>query len=371
VRLRPHVLAGVWAILLWRVLGAGATANAQDPAAAVEVTVVGTADDLDRVRGLVPRLSGSGPRWLRVDKLDPADVLRDRRDGEAATVRAWVDTTVPTRARLYFATRSGDRFLVRDVDLSGRFDEVDRAALAEVLESSIGALVANERAGLTRAEAEAVLARREAPASPPVVVAPTAPPSQPLTPPPPPPPSRWALGFFYAAQALDDDFAVDHGPGVTLSVAGSRRFAKVQEEGRGPVVFASAQYRPPVHERTTRIGVSLYTVAARAGVECGPLVWSRLRVRLGAGADFVHVAPESSDPAATLTGSRWSTTFVGTVGLRVNVARRPRLFWLSALLFADASPTAVRYGATIDGAATSVFSPWRVRPGLTLELTFF
>jgi hypothetical protein len=169
-----------------------------------------------------------------------------------------------------------DRFLVRDVDLSARFDEVDRAALAEVLESSIGALVANERAGLTRAEAEAVLARREPPAAPPAIAS--------RQPQPPPPalesPSRWAIGFFYAAQTASDD-TLDHGPGVTISFAGWRKFASVHEQGRGPALFASAQYRLPVHESTERIGVALDTVAARAGVECGPLLWSRLRARLG------------------------------------------------------------------------------------------
>ncbi len=365
---RPRVTAGVWAVALsWAV--AAAPARAQDPAPAVDVTVVGTADDLERVRALVPRLSAGGARWQRVDGLDPADVLRDRRDGETAAVRAWVDVTRATRARLTFAVRTGDRFLVRDVDLSGRFDEVDRAALAEVLESSIGALIANERAGLTRAEAEAVLAGRAAPAPPPVVTATPPPPAAP--PPAAPPPPRWALGFFYAAQALGDGAALDHGPGLALAVAATEKFANVHDAGRGPVVFASAQYRLPVREGAPRIGVSLYTVAARAGVECGPLWWSRLRVRLGGGADFVHVSPESSDPAALVTPARWSTSFVATAALRANILRQPRRFWFSALLFADVLPTAVRYDVASDGASTPVFSPWRVRPGLNLELTFY
>jgi hypothetical protein len=58
---------------------------------------------------------GGGARWSRVEKLDPADVLRDRRDGDTAAVRAWVDVTVATRVRLYFATRSGSRVGERGV----------------------------------------------------------------------------------------------------------------------------------------------------------------------------------------------------------------------------------------------------------------
>jgi hypothetical protein len=393
---RARVRAVVWAIALGRAFAA-APASAEDQPRAVDVTVVGTAADLDRVRDLVPRLAGGGVRWLRVDKLDPADVLRERRDGDASAVRAWVDVTVATRARLTFATRSGervgergvpprepvaggvgpsqgptyDRFLVRDVDLSGRFDEVDRAALTEVLESSIGALLADERAGLTRAEAEAVLARREPPApnpQPPSLVA--SPPSQQqmrLD----RRPSRWALGFFYAAQTVADGGTVDHGPGLTLSMAPWQRFSTAHASGRGPVVFAGAQYRLLLHERAQPIGVALYTVATRAGVECGPLWWSRLRVRLGAGADFTHVAPESSDPTATLTPMRWATTFVASAALRANLAGQRDRFWLSGLLFADVAPTEVRYAAAVGGTTTPVFSPWRIRPGLTLEATFF
>lgn len=355
---------------VWRLAALGCAlaiapaVRAQTPAPAVDVTVVGSADDLERVRALVPRLSSGGARWQRVDRLDPADVLRAGRDGDAAAVRAWVDTTTASRARLTFATRSAERFLVRDVDLSGRFDEVDRAALAEVLESSIGALVADERAGMTRAEAEAVLAPR----APPAVIAQ---PPRPNSVPEPAPPSRWAIGLFYGAQALSDAPVIDHGPGLALAVAAFPRWPRVNQTGRGPNLFATAQYRLPVHEQTGRIGVGLYTVAARAGVECGPLIWSRLRVRLGAGADIVHVAPESSDPGAALSAPHWSASLVGSAALRANVALQPRRFWLSAVIFADVLPAAVRYNASIDGTTTSVFSPWRFRPGLTLELTFF
>ena len=342
--------------------------RAQDGGPAVDVTVVGTADDLERARGLVPRLAGGGTHWLRIDKLDPADVLRDRRDGDGAAVRVWVDLTSATRARLYFATRS-ERFLVRDVDLSGHFDEVDRAALGEVLDSSVGALVANERAGLTRAEAEAVLAHRETPAPPSAIAAPA--PVLAASGGEAPAPSRWAVGFFYAGQAQSDGPALDHGPGLTLAVAAFPRWPQVHATGRGPIVFASGQYRLPIHEQTPRVGVALYTIAARAGVECGPLLWSRLRVRLGAGVDFVHVTPESTDHAVTLTSVHWSTSFVASAALRANLVERPHRFWISAVLLADVLPTSVRYDLAVDATTETVFAPWRIRPGLTVELTFF
>jgi hypothetical protein len=145
----------------------------------------------------------------------------------------------------------------------------------------------------------------------------------------------------------------------------------VHDQGRGPALFASAQYRLPIHARTPRIGVALTTIAARAGVECGPLLWSRLRVRLGGGVDPVRIAPESSDPDAVLTATRWAASFVASASLRANLWHVPYRFWMSISLFADLLPTAVRYDVSIDGTTTSVFSPWRARPGLTLELTYF
>ena len=370
-RARVGVIGAVAPLLTAGIACALAVATpvrAQDAGPAVDVTVVGTADDLERARGLVPRLAGGGTHWLRIDKLDPADVLRDRRDGDGAAVRVWVDLTSATRARLYFATRS-ERFLVRDVDLSGHFDEVDRAALGEVLDSSVGALVANERAGLTRAEAEAVLAHRETPAPPSAIAAPA--PVLAASGGEAPAPSRWAVGFFYAGQAQSDGPALDHGPGLTLAVAAFPRWPQVHATGRGPIVFASGQYRLPIHEQTPRVGVALYTIAARAGVECGPLLWSRLRVRLGAGVDFVHVTPESTDHAVTLTSVHWSTSFVASAALRANLVERPHRFWISAVLLADVLPTSVRYDLAVDATTETVFAPWRIRPGLTVELTFF
>ena len=234
-----------------------------------------------------------------------------------AAVRAWVDITAATRARLYFATRSAERFLVRDLDLSGRFNEVDRAALTEVLESSIGALIADERAGLTRAEAEA------ADRAPRAAVPATA--------------GRPRPAAATTADARPAAAAVAMGARVLLRGPGRGRWRDNRSrarpdavvhpraaggddarDGQGPGRLCQWPVRLLLHEQA-RIGVALYTVATRAGVECGPLWWSRLRVRLGVGADFVHVSPESTDPAATLTPQHWSTDFVATAALRANV----------------------------------------------------
>ena len=137
-----------------------------------------------------------------------------------------------------------------------------------------------------------------------------------------------------------------------------RKFASVHERGRGPALFASAQYRLPVHERTARIGVALDTIAARAGVECGPLLWSRLRVRLGAGADIVQVdarvvRPRRRADGRALDGQlrrfRGAAREPGAAARPVLAVRRP--------VRATYCRPAVRYDARIDGATTSRFFP--------------
>ena len=274
-----------------------AAAEAAPPLAtdAVDVTVAGTPDDLEHVRGLaVARALGGRVRWLHVERVDPASVLAVGAAAGDAAVRVWVDMTDARHARLYFATRS-ERFLVRDVELSGRFDEVDRAALAEVLELSVGALMENERAGMTRDEAQALLARR----TPPL---PAAPPPEPTPPLPPPPPleipSRWAAGAFYGAQAPDGDAPIAHGPGLLLTLAHDPRG---QQRGQGLLFWASGQWNTldaASAAPARRIGVGLDTIAARAGIELGSD--TGLGLRVGAGADFVHIAPRGPAPGSVV-----------------------------------------------------------------------
>jgi hypothetical protein len=336
---------------------------------AVEVTVVGTPEDLERVRGLaLSRALGGRIRWLRLpppppdDHFDLASVLAAPPAAGDAAVRGWVDLTDAHRARLTFATRS-ERFLIRDVELSGRFDEVDRAALAEVLELSVSALLENERAGLSRDEAQALLARRAAPPAPP-----PGEPAAPLPPPPPPEvPSRWAAGAFYGAQAAAGDAPIAHGPGLLLSVAHDPRG---QRRGQGLSFWLSGQWNTldATSERAgARIGVGLDTVAARAGIEIGNDAGVGLRA--GLGADFVHIAPRAvlPDPSIALSPERWSTHFIVSLAGRVNLAVLSPVR-VAGLFVVDFTPTAVSYDAVINGTPAPVFSPGRLRPGIVIEL---
>jgi len=328
---------------------------------AVDVTVVGSPGDAEHVRGLaVSRALGGRVRWLRVDAFDPASVLARGVTAGDSPVRVWIDMTEPRRARLTFATRS-ERFLIRDVELSGRFDEVDRAALAEVLELSVDALMENERAGLSRDEAQAILARRAQPAEPLL---------PPAALPPPPPlviPSRWSAGVFYAAQAPTGGPEIAQGAGLLLARA---RDPRGQQRGQGLLVWVAGQWNTldAASDRAgALISVQLDTIAARAGVEIGSDAGVGLRA--GVGADFVHIAPQAVFPDASiaLAPARWSTQLIASLAGRVNLTVLGPVR-VAGLFVVDFTPTAVNYDVATNGALSPVFSPGRLRPGIAIEL---
>jgi hypothetical protein len=341
--------------------GAQAVPDASRPAD-VSIVVVGGLEDLERMRDLLDRRLSATRKtaWSRADLLAPADVL-----GAAPPtggLRCWLDLRDRRRARMVFAARSGERFLVRDVELSGNFDELDRAALAEVVELSIEALFENDRAGLSRGEAEALLARRAAPPPPspaasgrsPLADAPAA--VRQVT--------HYELGVFYAAQAQAAGLPVIQGPG--LSLARSSELERDSAARRRFVAgWLTGQYRLPETVRGTVAAVRLDAVAARAGLEVGR---RQLRARLGAGVDLVHVSPEAVAPSVALSAPHWSYGFAlaGSVRLALYAGHGLRL-WGSLLV--DLLPTAVDYGVDVGGTVTPVFSPWRARPGLAFDVT--
>ena len=149
-------------------------------------------------------------------------------------------------------SRTAERFLVRDVPLPTGLDAAALETLAQVVESSIVALISDERVGMTRAEMTVALA----PA--PVASEPEAAPV-----PPKPPPWRGALAAFYALEGFATDPAVEHGPGILA--AADRRVGRWLAGG-----WVSAQYVIPMTVDGSLVGVRLDALALRAGPE---LAW--------------------------------------------------------------------------------------------------
>ncbi len=428
-------LAVLPGVLSWTsAYGQSKPKSAPSPAGevALEIAVVGTAADLLRIRTVVePRqLRAANPRWVRVARFDPMEILEGDRDQRGASLRCWIDALDPKRTRLYFAARSGRQFLVRDLELSGNFDEIDRESLSQVIELSITALLEDERAGMTRAQTQALLANREksrprslaapppasppqqrassppsapsAPSAPRLSTATPAPPAQPLpsvqpvtqalvvpsTPPAPPPPpvsvevlepappvierkspperspSLWGGGVFYGVHALGSGPSFAQGPGLSLSWG-----AVGDRPGIG--AWISGQYQLPERELGSRVSIRFETIAARGGLEVRlPVALHHLSLRLGIGTDLVRVSPQPGtvDASAMLTPVRWSQSLVFTaaVGMRWAVGHH---MLLGASLLADVLPTVVHYDLDVAGSTSEVYSPWRARPGVALEVS--
>jgi len=350
--------------------------NANTSAGAIEIAVVGTEADLARVRELIRPKPGAGGsiRWRRLESFRAPQILDAAPDaGARAATRCWIDLGNPRRAHLYFVGRSGARFLIRDVDLSGRFDELDLTSLAEVIDLSLAAVLENDRAGISRAEAERLLA----PATPPpaIVVAPravvTAPAGGEAAPP-------WShalrAGVFYAAETFAAALPVVSGPGVVIwgpVAAGA--------SGRWQIgAWVSGQYQIPGDASGNLASVRLETIAARAGASGSWALGARrsshwaLEVRAGAGADTIHLAPQAGtrSSAAALTPARWSTSLALTAaaGVTAAIGDRDRVR-LGARLYTDVLPIATHYDVAVDGQSTTVVAPDRVRPGLIVDLT--
>jgi hypothetical protein len=372
--LRARAAAGVVYVVA-AALAAPAVAQpaggAAPPPPVLEIVVVGRPDAYDRLRALLDRrLSALGTTaWSRAERVDAGEILAA---SPRHALRCWIDLGDRRRARLTFAAGSGERFLVRDFELSGDLDELDRAALAEVIELSVGALLENDRAGLSRGETQALLARR--------APGPGVAPAGPVPPLPPGGASpladapalvwqgrRFELGVFYAARAVAGGLPIEHGPGFSLGLSDEIRRRTTSWPRLFDGAWLSGQVLWPETVTGPAAGVRLETIATRLGIELG---LQRLRLRLGAGWDFVHLSPEMTATPLAPTGARWTAPFVLEPALRAAVVHiRSCHLWLSVL--ADVFPTAVDYGvADAAGNVQPVFAPWRVRPGVALEALF-
>ncbi len=311
--------------------------------------------------------------WNRIDRFNPlTELLRGPpAPHPTTTLRCWIDLADLRHATLYFADQRGERFLVRELPLSGRFDEVDQQSVAQVMELSVSALIENAEIGFSRAQAREILERAQTPA--PVVVA-AAPPVE---------AARWQLaaGVFYALEDLGDALPLAQGPGLILTLerieaapasGGAANGAGARRSDPGIGAWLAAGYQIPIQARQPDVGVRLESLGVRAGIDAR---WWRLQLRLGAGANFTHVIPQPGSATATtmLASTHWASSFVatGALALRLPFERAfGPLLALSVALFLDVAPSTTEYSFADATGNHVAFMPRRVRPGLAVELAY-
>jgi hypothetical protein len=337
-------MRSAWPVLVLVVAGLSQAARAEaPPPSVVHLFVVGT--DRGNVQPLVDVFSrhDANLRLTHVPVFSAAEVRTGDERGVAA--RVWVEVAAGGRARITITDARAQRFLVREVSLPTWPDEFARETIAQMVESSVAALLENQGLGMTRAEAHSVLAARED------------------RPAPPPRGARQrSLDAFYQAQIFSPSIRFAHGPGLRGQLTTPTRFGSAG-------LAVSAQYVLPQSRDDANAGVRLHGVALRVGIGLGgQRARLRLSAWLGAGVDAVHVQPrQGTFGVATLTPARWTAGTVVRVEARAGLRVAQTLtVWLVPSLEWD--PTQRAYQVTgVDGQA-DVVAPYAVRPGLSLAL---
>jgi len=340
-------MRAAWFVLVLGVAGLAQAARAEaPPRPVVHLFVVGK--DRANVQPLVDLFSrhDSNLRLTHVPVFSAADVLTG--DERNVAARVWIEVAAGGRARLTITDARAQRFLVREVALPTWPDELARETIAQMVESSVAALLENQGLGMTRAEADSLLAARD-----------DRPP-----PPPPPPRAEHQLGFgvFYQGQLFSSQIPLAHGPGLRGQLIEPTRAGALG-------VAVTAQYVLPQGRDDVNAGVRLHGVALRGGVGLvGQRAGLRLEGWLGAGVDAVYVQPRQGTlGGATLTPTRWTANPVLRAEARAGVRVAPKVvLCLAPSLEWDPIPRA--YSVTgVDGQAT-VVAPYTVRPGVSLAL---
>ena len=333
-----------------------ADASPEAPAATrVLVVVIGSAAQLSALRtALGPRaLDGAQIEWVSADRLLESQLLEASREG--AAVRCFIDLSRLARARLYFSDRRAERFLARELTLAQGLDELGKEALAQVLESSVERLLADQATTLNREQLRSLLAPEPPRAAPRREIAPA-----------PRRAKRTELsggwGAFYGMRALSAD-RFSHGPALALRL-------EVPLRGIGIGAWLSGQYLLPVELSQPVAGVRLTTFAPRLGVGARAVGDSfQFGARLGCGLDVERLVPQKTGQSQLeLTDARWVHAGLATAALDAGLRLSSRL-WLSASALVDADFRPRHYDLETAGVQRTVLEPWPFRPGAMLGAT--
>jgi hypothetical protein len=365
-----HAFTRVLALVTSSVLSvAGASAQAEpiEPppvtatAVPVEIVLVGRA-------GTDPSLAERIRSWFGADAAlsftTERELAADRVLGPhpARGVAVWVTLRTDREARLYFAAAGESpettRYLIRDVPLDDGLDEIGSERVAQVVHSSVTALVEDSVEAIARPELERELApetpatnaeqaKQVLPPHPADDVHPSASSGPSLTP---------LFGAFYRGAWAGDE-GIAHGPGIALGATLGFDAWGVGLVGRGHYVW-------PRSERFDDIALTLSELSARLGARGvvrtgGP----DLDLELGGGAAWVRFDPDGDAsgpvPAPRGTDERFFWFASLGVGWRVGPIRAGGRFELE--LYPARSHYELDTGQEV--AASS-----RYRPALVFEI---
>jgi hypothetical protein len=343
---------------------APAPSMAATTADVAEIVVIGTAEELGALKDVIgPRDFGAAEaRWVRAERLRREELLERQPRASEVAVRCFVKIG-PSRATLYFANRTAERFLVRQVELPNGLDAAGREAIGQVLSLSVTAMIEDAEAGLSRTEAERLLAAppEAKPEAEPAAPEPAPPEATPIR-----PSSSLGAAPYYATKLHSREVALVHGPGLRVGWVSDLLDARRS-------FWASASYEVPARYRVEEVGVAWETTSFRGGFELlYRLAGSALFLggRLGAGVDVVRFSPKSGTVAGgvVLTDARTATVPVLTPAFALLLPVGSRL-GIGLDVYADLHPVRLAFALGGPFGSEEVLAPYRVRPGAALCLT--
>ncbi len=332
----------------------------------VQITSVGSALSpaaLERMLG--PELKSSYRlRFSATNHFEPEELFGERAASPDG-VRVWVDASAPRTIRIYFVNRDGTRYLVRDLERSNPLNEMDREAIAQTIEWSLQAL-SEGTAGMTRAEAEALLAEpAEAVSSP----------DEPEPLPPEPTPiwrkqvDTWLpeLALLYRLAPQSEELLGTQGPSLRV---GLDHVSARHQLG----VTLGVLYQYPRRHTQAGVSLELETLGARLGARylaLGLVTGAGLGMHLGLGFDAVFSSTQVFDrtrfEAAEDTHNiipLLDAAFVWQQRVEPGVR-----FELS--LGAELELAPVNYDVVTPDGKTTLVASWPARPSASIGVALF
>jgi hypothetical protein len=296
----------------------------------------------------------------RAAAVDPKTVIDRGARSADAFVRVWIDLVNPNQVTIYFVDSAWERILVRHFPVERGLDDVEREEIAQIIRSSVEALLSGATIGITREEARQLLLPPEPKKEP--VPPPKPIPKQPEpkpAPPPPPPAGIFEAGAFYEAELYAN--TLWHGPGA---FAGAGTADALSLGGR-----LTLQYRVPALVQGDRLGARIQALAIRAlGRVSYDLNGWLFCGALGLGADVTSTDPTRVAGSVEPEHSRWDVAPVARGLGGTGVGLGPLGFW--AIVGADADLVKTRFVAERDdGRQYTAVDVALVRPFFGIDVT--
>jgi hypothetical protein len=327
----------------------GGAARATEPQRTEQAAIVLIGDepgilDLGAAVGELLLHQNLEARIVKEPRFDASELLSE----SDAAFRAFVVPADHNHVRLYVRDPRAQRFVIRDLSLRDGLDAYGREIVAQVIDSSVQALLRSVE-GMSRAEAEARLAREGEPS--PRGVEPEKPPPA-ATGPSAAPYSGW-FALRYGGAWTGSDFGAAHGPGLEAGLGWRWLRLRIVAERPFSQTLRSAEVDATVQTWSLRAGVDAAWPAAGA---------SSVVAGVGGGASFVETASVRVHDAA-LTPTTQSAGAVAALRAEAGYQLRLGPWRLMVLAYADAPLTAVHYQVRLPSGATRIGLPWGVEPG--------